>query len=278
MTALTFPGWDGPAGRVATSDRAGDAGLPRAPGAEDRHQAWLRAMEQAQLGAWFGHDGPGDASRAPRRPPPASPSAELAARPPAPRGPAPTAALAAPPRREAAHRPGGGTRGGGVALPMTTRHGGGDRAVAEPVGPSLPPPGGEPPPRSARRAAGPTATARAELPVPPTRLSQAGAPARDPVRVHAEWSDEGVRLWLGVDAEVSSLGELPGRLVAQLRQELDATGGRLLAIVCNGRPLWAADAPASTATDAPVPAPCRPPSNRDRSEASNPVPPSEETP
>jgi hypothetical protein len=59
----------------------------------------------------------------------------------------------------------------------------------------------------------------------------AGSPA-EPVRVHAEWSKEGVRLYLGIDA--SALGSLQA-VTLQLQAWLSAQGFRLRSISCNGR-------------------------------------------
>ncbi|WP_459569037.1 hypothetical protein [Cupriavidus sp. 8B] len=53
-----------------------------------------------------------------------------------------------------------------------------------------------------------------------------------PVRLHAEWTDEGVRIWLGVDYnQVQSLPEITQRLERLLAD----SGTRLIGLVCNGR-------------------------------------------
>lgn len=70
------------------------------------------------------------------------------------------------------------------------------------------------------------------------RARHAGARAasaatlRDPIRLHADWSADGVRLWLGMDA---SLAASLQSITAQLQLWLSAQGVRLLSISCNGR-------------------------------------------
>jgi hypothetical protein len=61
--------------------------------------------------------------------------------------------------------------------------------------------------------------------------SQSGAP-REPIRLHADWSEEGVRLWLGMDA--SHLGSLE-LINAQLQRWLSTQGLKLLSMSVNGR-------------------------------------------
>jgi len=76
-----------------------------------------------------------------------------------------------------------------------------------------------------------------------------GVPARpatvpkEPVRLHADWSAEGVRLWLGMDADVA--GTLPS-ITLQLQRWLSAQGVRLLSISCNGRAVLEEREPAAT--------------------------------
>jgi len=64
--------------------------------------------------------------------------------------------------------------------------------------------------------------------------------------VHAEWSDAGVRVWIG-----APLGCLiaPAALLSPLRARLERQGARLLGLVCNGVPLMTAARPYA---DAPV--------------------------
>ncbi len=59
---------------------------------------------------------------------------------------------------------------------------------------------------------------------------RAGDPG--PIRLHAHWSAEGVRLWLGMDSSVISGLQ---SISAQLQRWLSAQGVRLLSISCNGR-------------------------------------------
>jgi hypothetical protein len=75
---------------------------------------------------------------------------------------------------------------------------------------------------------------------PPPAVAAPAAP-REPLRVHAEWSEVGVRVWIGADPQV--LADL-AELMRQLQQWLGAQGLRLLGVVCNGRDVWTADDPA----------------------------------
>ncbi len=58
------------------------------------------------------------------------------------------------------------------------------------------------------------------------------ATPRDPIRLHADWSTDGVRLWLGMDA---SMGAALQSVTTHLQRWLSAQGVRLLSISCNGR-------------------------------------------
>ena len=87
----------------------------------------------------------------------------------------------------------------------------------------------------------------------PTPARDAGATGeRDVLRVHAEWSDAGVRVWLGADAQGLAAVDAVTR---QLQQWLGSQGTRLLGVVCNGKEVWSAAsdgdvaAPSSTAAD-----------------------------
>lgn len=59
--------------------------------------------------------------------------------------------------------------------------------------------------------------------------------AAPPVRVHVDWSEQGARIWLGVDQE--RMPSVPG-LVRHLDQWLSTSGVKLSAIVCNGRTVY----------------------------------------
>lgn len=61
--------------------------------------------------------------------------------------------------------------------------------------------------------------------------SRSGAP-REPIRLHADWSAEGVRLWLGMDASHFGSVEL---INAQLQRWLSTQGLKLLSMSVNGR-------------------------------------------
>jgi hypothetical protein len=94
----------------------------------------------------------------------------------------------------------------------------------------------------------PSAAQRSAVP-PTTAANQA-----DPVRVHAEWSAAGVRVWLG--AEAGALGAAH-ELASQLQGWLANHGERLLGLICNGRTLApsrsASPLPSATEVDADTP-------------------------
>ena len=67
--------------------------------------------------------------------------------------------------------------------------------------------------------------------LPEAGCERAGA-WREPIRLHADWSAEGVRLWLGMDAsQVASLHSI----TVQIQRWLSTHGLKLLTISCNGR-------------------------------------------
>jgi hypothetical protein len=75
------------------------------------------------------------------------------------------------------------------------------------------------------------------------------SPPDENVRVHVDWSEPGVRMWLGVDHDRSlPLAEWVRPLVQRLRSWLAAQGTPLLTIVCNGRTVWDRQAAAHAAT------------------------------
>lgn len=85
----------------------------------------------------------------------------------------------------------------------------------------------------------PTERAPADAGAPADRaVPAAGEP--QPLRVHAQWSADGVSVWLGCDA-----GALPAldEFIAQLQRTLAARGERLARVVCNGREVWHAVPP-----------------------------------
>ncbi len=55
-----------------------------------------------------------------------------------------------------------------------------------------------------------------------------------PIRLHAQWTADGVHLWLALDANM--LAQM-GPIVEQLRQWLKLQGVPLLSLVCNGQPV-----------------------------------------
>lgn len=74
-----------------------------------------------------------------------------------------------------------------------------------------------------------------EVGSPPSE-SPPNTDGREPIRSHVEWTAEGVRLWLGVDARAElPLEMLVGSLVRELRRLAAARGIRVLGLYCNGR-------------------------------------------
>jgi hypothetical protein len=63
----------------------------------------------------------------------------------------------------------------------------------------------------------------------PSRTTTAAA---EPIRLHADWSADGVRLWLALDANV--LDQM-GAIARQLRQWVKEQGVKMLALSCNGK-------------------------------------------
>lgn len=63
----------------------------------------------------------------------------------------------------------------------------------------------------------------------PWRTERTPAPA---IRLHADWSAEGVRLWLGLDSNVQ--GHMTA-ILDQVRQCMRAQGVRVLSLACNGQ-------------------------------------------
>jgi hypothetical protein len=60
-------------------------------------------------------------------------------------------------------------------------------------------------------------------------------PSSVPVRVHADWTADGVRIWLGLDAEGSKNAHV---LASHLKGWLASQGVRALSITCNGKTLY----------------------------------------
>lgn len=73
-------------------------------------------------------------------------------------------------------------------------------------------------------------TAPAEAPA--SERGTGASTERDALRLHAEWTDTGVRIWLGADAQ--SLPDVAA-LTTQLQHWLATQGMSLLGLVCNGR-------------------------------------------
>ena len=62
-----------------------------------------------------------------------------------------------------------------------------------------------------------------------------------PVRLYAEWSAEGVRIWVGMNAGQPLQLQ---QLALQMRQWLSRQGERLVALTCNGHTIWRESGPA----------------------------------
>lgn len=65
------------------------------------------------------------------------------------------------------------------------------------------------------------------------------------MRVHAQWSDAGAQLWLGMDGTADQVGFQAAAVVPSLERALREQGQRLVRVVCNGRVVFDAFAPAS---------------------------------
>jgi hypothetical protein len=90
--------------------------------------------------------------------------------------------------------------------------------------------------------AGPDTRSAAHESAPPsvgvTRTREQGVDGRaapsPPIRLHADWSSEGVRLWIGLDAGAL---EHMAPIAAHVRQWMRGQGVRVLSLACNGRPV-----------------------------------------
>jgi hypothetical protein len=76
--------------------------------------------------------------------------------------------------------------------------------------------------------------------------------SREPLRIHAEWSDEGLRLWLGLDARAAPPAPDVEALLHELRRRVETSGTRLVSLVCNGRPVLDARAAGPTRSNGQV--------------------------
>ncbi len=65
------------------------------------------------------------------------------------------------------------------------------------------------------------------------------------MRVHAQWSGAGAQLWLGMDGTADQIGFQAAAVVPSLERALREQGQRLVRVVCNGRVVFDAFAPAS---------------------------------
>lgn len=237
------------------------ADAPGERGSDDL--AWQRALEQASgldYATWFKpvpvapavaaapavEDAGTQRARVPLAPrtPSAAPPAET---PSVPRlsSDAPQAAVDVPAAREAAFAadlaaagaclataPAGAARADVVPAPRVLAAGASGATGCGPLAFSVPPPA-----REATEAAAPSGHA---MPAARHAAVLIAAGEQEPLRVHAQWSADGVSVWLGCDA-----GALPAldEFIAQLQRALSARGERLARIVCNGREVWHAVPP-----------------------------------
>ncbi|MFM2450602.1 MAG: hypothetical protein RIS44_3052 [Pseudomonadota bacterium] len=68
------------------------------------------------------------------------------------------------------------------------------------------------------------------------------------IRCHAQWTAQGVNVWLGMDASVQEQTRQLGWIISQLQQSLRQQGHVLGAVVCNGRTVFQGDVLASDQT------------------------------
>jgi urease accessory protein UreF len=79
-------------------------------------------------------------------------------------------------------------------------------------------------------------------PSPEASSGSSGSAPTDPMRVYAEWNEDGVRVWLGADAD--RLADI-SRIARALRNQLKQQGVRLYSLVCNGTDISLHDAVAA---------------------------------
>ena len=74
--------------------------------------------------------------------------------------------------------------------------------------------------------------------------SEASGPSSGPLRLYAEWTARGVKVWIGADRSVNGADVLP-----LLQRWIALRGERLLSLVCNGRSEF--EAPGADQSDSP---------------------------
>jgi hypothetical protein len=237
-----------PPGQVGASP-ATDAAPSRAPSAA-MQLAWRRAVEAEQCQAWFR---PGQAASSAAAHASGSAGRDQSApryeraTGPAPRLAAPPVALAlagpAKPGGPGAPRPGHDAPVTPLGIPETFQDDLSASTGALVTCSSVP--GGAGGCASAEQPDAPAAPALPRHPAPAT--------PRPPLRLHLEWSEDGVRAWLGVDLQRAGPIELVlPEVTQQLRTRCGAAGVRLRSLVCNGRPAWGEEA-ATPAADSDLP-------------------------
>ena len=73
-------------------------------------------------------------------------------------------------------------------------------------------------------------------------------PSLKSMRVHLQWTADGVQLWLGMDGTSRQIETHLGILLPELERALSARGLRLARVTCNGQTVWTAATPADPPT------------------------------
>jgi hypothetical protein len=72
----------------------------------------------------------------------------------------------------------------------------------------------------------------------------------DPLRWHAEWRGDTLRLWLGADqTRQLPVEQLARQVLRELHRRLAARGCHLASLVCNGQLLWRREQPSPLLED-----------------------------
>lgn len=62
---------------------------------------------------------------------------------------------------------------------------------------------------------------------------------KDTVRLHVEYADDGLRVWIGADGDAALVSARAAVILAELRRSAQVPSLPLAAVVCNGRTLYA---------------------------------------
>jgi hypothetical protein len=79
--------------------------------------------------------------------------------------------------------------------------------------------------------------------IPSERNSQAPRLGPSEIRCHAQWSAQGVNVWLGMDASLQEQARRLDGIIPQLQRTLGEQGHVLGAVVCNGRTVFQGHVP-----------------------------------